>query len=87
MNKQIFIISMIAITLIAIGAQQVKGISEDQSFICKQTNHLGNQLDEELTCTLVNDDNVLSEVGIDTLYDQFKHDLDTFSPKYLNEID
>ena len=85
-------ILIIGLTLLALGStQQIYAIYEDQSFICKQNNHIGieenTQLGKLLTCTIVNDDNVFSDKGINTLDTQFTHQLDVFGSEYLREID
>lgn len=85
--KFVLLICGICLAVGFIGERIAYGIYEDQSFICKQTNHIGNQHDKRLVCILVNDDNVLSSDGLDTTMQMFKYDLDTFSVEYLREID
>lgn len=60
-------------------------IYEDQSFMCKHVKHTMDQsgMSEELkhkyVCIVVNDDDVLSQKGLDETMNQFQNDLDTFS--------
>ena len=52
---------------------------EDQSFMCKHKKHLSESSSHEIVCIVVNDDDVLSQKGLDETMNQFKNDLDTFS--------
>lgn len=63
-----------------------KKIFEDQSFICKHVKHTVDQtkmdmsnMKHEYVCITVNDDDVLSQKGLDETMKQFQSDLDTFS--------
>ena len=99
MNTQLFIISLIlGFSLLGLGqafsvyaTHLDSAVHEDQSFICKQNNQVGKHEDTQtgklITCTLVNDDDVFTKQGLDTLYTQFKYDLDVFSSQYLYNID
>ena len=56
---------------------------EDQSFMCKHKKHVSSSSSHEIVCIVVNDDDVLSQKGLDETMNQYKNDLDTFS---INDI-
>ena len=58
-------------------------IYEDQSFMCKHKKHVSSSSSHEIVCIVVNDDDVLSQKGLDETMNQYKNDLDTFS---INDI-
>ncbi|HJX79182.1 hypothetical protein [Glutamicibacter sp.] len=54
-------------------------IYEDQSFMCKHKNHIGNSTDHEIVCIIIDDDDYMNKQNLDNIMNQFKNDLDTFS--------
>lgn len=65
--------------------QEEKSVSifEDQSYLCKHKNHTGNSTNHEIICIIINDDDFMNRDQLDTIMNQFKNDLDTFSVNNL----
>lgn len=61
-------------------SDQIKNMTDklysDEAFLCKHKNHIYDSTDHEIVCIEINDEEIKD---IDTKYEQFKNDLDTFS--------